>query len=287
MARAAFARNLACLCTFCAACLAPAQHLAWKLPHGHKLVTAVYGEIQVLADNPGTYYCGCDWWPSMKGAGYTGIQNLRTKGKRIIFSVWDTSPELHPSVIAADPRVIKTAFKGEGTGAHTHMPYEWQVGHIYRFYVTKRLDITGKNCIETLYFYDEGQNRWLMEGQILGPRNGKPTVDGFDGLGAFVENLRDKEDKQRETPKFALFRLWAGTGPDDLALVTDAMGKQKWGKINGSFFLCEGDDLAIQQVIRANLAPGQTVEFGSDTLRLTVPSQPMPAGVLEVLRGLK
>jgi hypothetical protein len=46
----------------------------------------------------------------------TGIRERRT-----IFSIWDTSPQLHPTTTEADPRAIFNRFGGEGEVGHTHM----------------------------------------------------------------------------------------------------------------------------------------------------------------------
>jgi len=282
MFRAILAISLAAV-----AAVASAQYLFWKPAKGHKPFTAIYGEVQVLVDYPGVYFCGCDWWPSAKAGGYTGIQDLRKQGKRIIFSVWDTGPDLHPQVIDHDPRVIVTRFKGEGRGAHSHMPYDWQFGHTYRFYATKRPDGTGANTVVTLYFYDEGQRRWAGEGRILSPNGDRHSVDTFGGeLNSFLENLRDKNDKQFEKPKLALYRLWAGTNPDDLTLITSATGKAKWGTMNDSFFLAEGDDTALQQVIGATFAPGKSAKFGEPKVPLQIPDQAIPPDVIAALKAL-
>ena len=288
MAGKAMTRGALALSCVLAASLTSAQYLFYHPPHGHAPYTAIYGEITILADNPGVYYCGCDWWPAAKAGGYTGIQHLRKQGKRIIFSVWDTGPDLHPTVIAADPRVVTTRFKGEGSGAHVHIAYEWQIGRTYRYYATKRPDDAGKNIVVSMYFFDESQNRWTGLAKILSPIGDRKSVDTFDAnLRSFLENLRDKEDKQYEVPKLALFRLWAGTGPDDLKLITSADGKTEWGTMNGAFFLGEGDRSALQQDMETNLIPGQTFQFGVQPNRLTIPDAPVPADVLKELRELR
>jgi hypothetical protein len=288
MAHAAFVRLALALGLAGGAMLGRSQYLFYHPPKGHKPYTAIYGEVTVLADNPGVYYCACDWWPAAKAGGYTGIQHLGKKGKRIIFSVWDTGPDLHPSVIEKDPRVVSSRFKGEGSGAHTHMDYEWQIGQTYRYYATKRPDDTGKNIIVSVYFYDETQKRWLGEARILSPIGDRHSVDTFDAnLRSFLENLRDKNDKQYEVPKLALYKLWAGTGPDDLKLITSADGKPEWGVMNDSFFIGEGDRGALQKVMDANVTPGKTAQFGVQRVRLTIPDQPISEDVLNVLRQFR
>jgi hypothetical protein len=268
------------------ASLASAQYLFWHPEPRHAKYTAIYGEITVLADNPGVYYCGCDWWPSAKAGGYTGIQDLRKDGKRILLSVWDTSPELHASLVTADARVTPKRFEGEGHGFHTRMQYDWRVGKTYLYYVTKRPDQTGANTLVTLYFFDETRQQWVGEGRIFSP-GGHRAVDNFDtNLNSFLENLRDKNDKQREVPKVAVYSLWAGTGPDDLHMITTASGKAQWGTVGGSFFLAEGDDAAVRQVLSANAGSGGTYEFGAQKAKMQIPSRTLPEKTLDALRTL-
>jgi hypothetical protein len=266
--------------------LALSQYLFYHPPHGHKPYTAIYGEITVLADNPGVYYCGCDWWPSAKAGGYTGIQDLRKDGKRVLLSVWDTSPELHAGLVTADPRVTPKRFEGEGHGFHTRMQYNWQIGQTYRYYVTKRPDKTGANTEVTLYFFDETVQRWVGEGRILSP-GGHRAVDNFDtNLNSFLENLRDKNDKQREVPKVAVYRLWAGTGPNDLQMITTVSGKAQWGTVGDGFFLAEGADEAVRRVLSENASTDGTYKFGAQKENMQIPSRTLPTKTLEALRTL-
>ncbi len=97
-----------------------AQHLWWKTEPDSR-ATCLYGEITVLATHPGIYYCGANWHPGEPAGGYCGIQHNRPGERRTIFSIWDTSPKLHPRVSFADPATVFTRFGGEGEGAHTHM----------------------------------------------------------------------------------------------------------------------------------------------------------------------
>ena len=84
--------------TFLLACPnADAQHLWWDL-EGQRDATCVYGEITVLATHPGIYYCGINWHPGEPAGGYCGIQHNGPKEKRTIFSIWDTTTDLHPKV---------------------------------------------------------------------------------------------------------------------------------------------------------------------------------------------
>ncbi|MBI3721520.1 MAG: DUF3472 domain-containing protein [Fimbriimonas ginsengisoli] len=104
-----------------------AQHLWWNL-EGQQAATCLYGEITVLATHPAVYYCGANWHPGEPAGGYCGIQHNNVSERRTIFSIWDTSPALHPSVSEADPETVHGRFGGEGEGGHTHMLWPWKAG---------------------------------------------------------------------------------------------------------------------------------------------------------------
>jgi len=103
---------------------ASAQHLWWNL-EGQRDATCLYGETTVLATAPAIYYCGANWHPGEPAGGYCGIQHNGTQERRTIFSIWDTSPQLHPKVTEADPDTVFGRFGGEGEGGHTHMLWPW------------------------------------------------------------------------------------------------------------------------------------------------------------------
>ena len=123
------------LCTSLAATLllcatASAQHLWWNL-EGQRDATCLYGEITVLATHPAIYYCGANWHPGEPAGGYCGIQHNSTRERRTIFSIWDTSPQLHPKVTEADPDTVFGRFGGEGEGGHTHMLWPWNTNDTF------------------------------------------------------------------------------------------------------------------------------------------------------------
>src|SRR4051794_37482571 len=87
---------------------ASAQHLWWKIDKPAAAgkpaaATCIFGEITVLATSPGIYYCGANWHPGEPAGGYCGIQHNGPAERRTIFSIWDTTSDLHPSVTEADP----------------------------------------------------------------------------------------------------------------------------------------------------------------------------------------
>ena len=198
----------------------------------------------------------------------------------MIFSIWDTSPKLHPSVVAADGETKFNRFGGEGTGAHTHLDYHWSVGHIYRYYATKRQDSTGANTLTSLYFFDDAAHKWVHEATISNPNNGNVSVTSFGGmLNSFLENWSGQE---RTKPKLAIYRLWVGTSPTDLRNVTEASGDGNWGVLDDTFYLAEGDTDALAPIFAATKKPFERSSGGRRS-PMTVKSRRIPS---DVLRGL-
>jgi len=261
---------------------ASAQHLLWKPKDPAAKYTAIYGEIQVLNTGDTIYYCGCNWWPGNPAGGYTGIQDPGEGRHNMIFSIWDTSDSLHPRTTEAESRTVYSRFGGEGTGAHTHLDYNWTLGKTYRYYVTKEQDAKKENTLTKLYFEDDHLHKWVHEATISNPNDGHVSVETFGGmLNAFLENWSGKD---REKPKLALYRLWVGNSPKDLVPVTDATGDGKWGVLNGSFFLAEGADADVD----ALLAKGKGLQRGVDKrgATLSVLTRKIPRGVVQSLKHL-
>ena len=104
------------------------------------------------------------------------------------------------------------------------------------------------------------------------------------GMNAFLENW---SGQKRELPKLALYRMSLGTSPKDLAPVTEGGGDGKWGVLNGSFYLAEGDDAAVEAVIKGSLAKGSSVVAGGGTNpTLTVPAKALPRWLVRELTEL-
>jgi hypothetical protein len=262
-----------------------AQHLRWRPKKGQTPCTAIYGEITVLATNKTIYFCGCNWWPGNPAGGYTGIQDPGGGRHNMIFSIWDTSRKLHPHVVEADRRTKFSRFGGEGSGAHTHLDYDWPLDTIYRFYATKTQDATGDNTLTRLYFYDELRRRWVHEATISSPNDWHDSVRTFGGsLNAFLENWSGEE---RSKPKLALYRLWVGSSPDDLVNVTEANGDGNWGVLDDTFYLAEGSGEALAPVFALAEAKGAHATRGKVNGRsLKVRSRTVPEEVVQQLKNL-
>jgi hypothetical protein len=229
---------------------AHAQHLWWREASGMKDATCVYGEITVLATSPAIYYSGANWHPGQPAGGYCGIQHNSQREKRTIFSIWDTSPELHPKVTQADAKTIHNRFGGEGEGGHTHMLWDWKVGDTFQFFVRKKPGKEANTTDAQYYVFDREKNAWLDSGTITSPNGdakseSSVTTIGGGGLASFLENFRGRD---KDVPKLALYRLWLGTGPDNLKCLTKATGDGTWGELGDAYFLAEGEKSKLDAV---------------------------------------
>lgn len=231
-----------------------AQALIWRPKDDQGSYRCIYGEITVLATAPKTYYCGCNWWPSCPAGGYTGIQDLGAK-HAMIFSIWDTSAEMHTvAVDQGDPRTELSRFGGEGEGGKSMLAYNWRLGQTYRYFVFKRQDEEHKCTLASTFFYDDELGRWVYEATIASPDNGDKCIKGFGGMmNAFLENFGGQD---KDVPRLAAYRLWVGTTPDNLTCVTEANGNGHgmWGVVNDSFFLASGDEATVRGLVNG----GQT-----------------------------
>jgi hypothetical protein len=260
-----------------------AQHLWWNL-EGQRDATCLYGQIVVLATNPGIYYCGACWHPGEAAGGYCGIQHNGEQERRTIFSIWDTSPTLHPTVTAADPRTIFNRFGGEGEGAHTHMLWPWKVGETFDFFVRKQPgagDTTGTRY----YLYDRAQWQWLHSATISNPNGGQASVATIGGgLNSFLESFLGRD---KAVPKLALYRLWLGPQPASMKPLTRAVGDGLWGELGDAYFLAEGDQAALAAVFASVAAEYGKPVFGVKGKRLDpLPARPVPPPLVSLLDRL-
>jgi Domain of unknown function (DUF3472) len=261
-----------------------AQHLWWDAD-GQKDATCVYGQITVLATHSSTYYCGVNWHPGEPAGGYCGIQHNSGDEHRTIFSIWDTSPKLHPKVTAADEKTDHGRFGGEGEGGHTHMIWPWKLGETFEFYVTKT---PGENDTTDAkyYVFDRETKKWIHSATISCPNGGHAEVGNFSGGGmdAFLENFSG-EDK--DAPRLAIYRLWIGTDADHLKSLTHAGGDGKWGTLHDAYFLAGGSMENLNGVFK-NLEKdyGKPVLGDKETKPDPISEKPIDEKVLKALKHL-
>lgn len=261
------------------------QHLWWHAPAAKS--TLLYGEMEVLASGPHIYYCGANWNPGHPAGGYCGIQD-QPKGRRnTIFSIWDTSPQLHPKVSRAESRCVFHRFGGEGEGGHTHLDYRWENKRVFRFFVSKQTATDGNSVSCRYYFFDDGLKRWIHQATIETPVGGHESVQFFDnGLCAFLEDFWHGADSK--PPKLCLYRLWRGTRPDDLQYLRKAGGDGHWGVLSGSFYLAGGDDTAAieAELGKAAHKPGDRLKLKAGDPAVELPDLKLPEGVARELAAL-
>jgi hypothetical protein len=262
-----------------------AQHLWWNAD-GQKDATAVYGQITVYATNPGTYYCGINWHPGEPAGGYCGIQDNEPGRKCTIFSIWDTAKDLHPKTIEADPATLHNRFGGEGEGAHTHLPWTWELGETFQFYVTKSPGAVADTTEVRYYVFNRKTKEWIHEATISTPDGGHKSVENFSAgaMAAFLENYTGKD---KATPRLATYRLWIGKGPDTLKPVVHAGGDGTWGQLNDCYFLAGGSDENLKPVFeKLEKDLGKPI-FGEKGKKLpAVTAKPVDPDVVKALKSL-
>jgi hypothetical protein len=239
-----------CLCCFLIAtlgwsCDAFSQHLWWNLKD-HPNDTVIYGQITVLATHENIYYCGANWHPGEPAGGYCGIQHNNGAARRTIFSIWDTSPTLHPVAWAGDPRTTIKRFGGEGEGGHTDMLWPWKIRQMFEFCVRKVPGTDADTTDAHYYIFDIEKNAWIESAVITSPNGGHKSVATIGGgLNSFLENYSGKD---REAPKLAIYRLWMGQSITAMKPLTVAKGDGKWGRLHDAFFLAAGDDTRLGDI---------------------------------------
>jgi hypothetical protein len=263
---------------------AQAQHLWWNLEKQDQAV-CVYGEITVLASQPGIYYCGANWHPGEAAGGYCGIQHNAPKERRTIFSIWDTSPALHPKTTAADPKTVHNRFGGEGEGGHTHLLWDWKEGETFQFFVQKRPARNPGEIDAGYYIFDPREKKWLHVATITSPQGGEKSVGAIGGgLNSFLENFSGKD---RDAPKIALYRLWLGPAADKMQCLTRAVGDGVWGQLHDAYFLAEGDSQKLSAVFSQREKEYGKPVFGEKGKKLEPHSdKPLPDAVIDALKHL-
>jgi hypothetical protein len=260
------------------------QHLHWNL-EGQKDATCLYGEITVLETKPSIYYCGANWHPGEHASGYCGIQHNSPGERRTIFSIWDTSPALHPSVTEADPATKHGRFGGEGEGGHTHMISHWKAGETFQFFVQKKPGTETDTTDTRYYIFQPSTQKWIHSATIGSPNGGFPCVATIGGgLNSFLENYLSKD---KEAPKVALYRLWLGNSPSTMKFLTRSGGDGTWGQMHQSYFLAEGAPEKLHAVF-TKLEPtyGKPVFSAKGTALPPLNSHPLPPAVATALKTL-
>jgi hypothetical protein len=272
----------AALLLFCPC--AVAQHLVWDV-NGQQDATCLYGIITVLATHPGIYYCGANWHPGEPAGGYCGIQDNNAQERRTIFSIWDTSPQLHPKTTEADPDTMYGRFGGEGEGGHTHMVWPWKVGETFHFFVHKQMGRDGKSTNARYYILDHRARRWRHVATINSPNGGQRSVATIGGsLNSFLENFAGRD---KDLPKVAIYRLWLGPSLELMQPLTRAGGDGVWGELGDAYFLAEGSRERLEPVFRELSGTYGWPVFGGEGRNLPpISAKRIPTDLIQALRYL-
>jgi hypothetical protein len=170
---------------------AASVHLAYPVPEPAKAdVEWFYLELTPATDPLHTYYMATGWH-----RGYFGMQVNSKTERRLIFSVWDAGnepthrdrvqPENRVQLIAKGDHVTANDFGNEGTGGHSHLVHDWQVGQTYRFLLHAAPDATTHTTTYSGYFWFAERNAWGLIASFRAPKDGKAP----HGLYSFSENF--------------------------------------------------------------------------------------------------
>jgi hypothetical protein len=262
--------------------LAATEALDWNT-EGQQNVTCIYGEITVLASIPSIYFCGAQWGGV---GGYCGIQHNSPTERRMIFSMWDTSPTLHPKVTEADSQTVFNRFGGEGEGAHTHMLWDWKYGETFRFFLHKQPGKTS-GATETRFYIFDPTKKWRHIATINSPNGNNNQGATFVDICSWIENFAGNN---MDKPKIALYSLWIGSSLDKMKHLTRTGGQSgsgRWGQLHNTYFLAEGSQDQLAAVFE-KLEPkyGKPV-FGVDGKEMSpIPNKLLSAELIKELKQL-
>jgi hypothetical protein len=152
---------------------APSVHLSYN-PYGQ--IRSFQNSVTVNESALGSYFMVAGW-----SQGYFGMQETADGAKQLIFSVWDNGTQLAQVVYKANG-VTAQRFGGEGTGAQSFYPFNWNVGVKYDFKVTTS---TSRNLTYYTGWFNKPNTGWIKLVTLSVPVN---TVL-LEGLYSFVEDF--------------------------------------------------------------------------------------------------
>ncbi len=223
-------------------------HIAYPTPKGTN-VAAFYCEMTGVEDPVATYYMACGWH-----RGYFGMQVNSKTERRIIFSVWDSGGEaISRNKVADTNRVILMGkgegvssgdFGNEGTGGHSHLVYNWEIGEKQKFIVTAQ-PTNATFTIYSGYWFHPEKKKWTLISSWRAPRDGS----WLRGLYSFSENFGGANGHVRRKALYG--NQWIRTDAGEwLELTTasfshDVTGRSDrldrfMGVESGQFFLSHG-----------------------------------------------
>jgi hypothetical protein len=168
---------------------AASVHLGYPVPdYAKDDVEWFFCEVTPRTEPLWTYYEATGWH-----RGYFGMQVNSPTERRIIFSVWDSGNEaVSRDKVAAEDRVQLLAkgedvyaggFGNEGTGGHSHLVYDWELGDTFQFLLQAKAE--GSFTTYTGWFYFPEKKAWGLIASFKAPFDGKLPR----GLYSFNENF--------------------------------------------------------------------------------------------------
>ncbi|MEZ6038735.1 MAG: DUF3472 domain-containing protein [Planctomycetota bacterium] len=174
---------------------ASSVHLAYDAPKEHRDDIEWFAcECEPTTDPLWSYYMATGWH-----RGYFGMQVNSPTERRLIFSVWDSGNEaIDRKKVAADDLVqlvkkgddvVAEGFGHEGTGGHSHLVHDWQLGDRVRFLVHAEPDGTHTTYTGWYQHLRDGKplggDGWQLLASFRAPKDGK----FLHGLYSFSENF--------------------------------------------------------------------------------------------------
>ena len=162
---------------------------------GERNLSSIKGTVTVTETQTNSYFCLYGW-----DCGYCGIQDKGKQGKVLIFSVWDpvdpsdltarpenVKEELRAKVLYANPNADVARFGGEGTGARTMTPVDWQIGQPVTIRVDAEMDGTNRTAY-TCCYKDLKTGEWTKVATLSTLRYPGRAKD-LDGIYSFIEDF--------------------------------------------------------------------------------------------------
>jgi hypothetical protein len=234
---------------------ASSVHLWYDVPTQHvDDIEYFYCELTPTADPLWTYYMATGWH-----RGYFGMQVNSATERRVIFSVWDSGNEAVDRGKVGEQDLVQLLRKGadvhaggfgnEGTGGHSHLVHDWQLGDTIGFLVRAQPD--GKQTTYTGWFAHHragaaGPEPWRLVASFRAPKDGR----FLHGLYSFSENFSGANGDARRECRYG--NVWLRTKGGDwlpsrsAKFTHDGHGNRhrldrRGGVANGRFFLRHGD----------------------------------------------
>ena len=218
-------------------------HLWWSTNEKLKEpVELFYNEMTIEKSADGSYFMANGF-----SGGYFGLQELYDGKKIAIFSVWEPG---NPHDLKADQRNVKEKdrvkvlgsgegvlvkrFGGEGTGAQSKLPFNWELGKTYKFIVTAKPATEPEGTIFSGYIYIPETKEW----KLMATFQTKVKAKHVRGAYSFVEDFRRNYESAKKVRKAHYGNTWYRT-------------------VNGKWYP------AVKARFTADGTPSQTINAGS------------------------